>query len=1162
MAGRRKKGAEERLTVALARLLEKTLLPDLRARARMPAVAAALAEQHAREVADRRTADTPAEWTSRWLEQVGAAWVLSCVFLRTLEDRGLVPHRRIAGEGAADAEHLFFEIAPALTVRDYLLAALREVARYPGAEDLLGPTANPAFRLSPSGEGARALLDFFREPAENASGLRWRFEGTDTRFLGDLYQDLSASVRERYALLQTPGFVEDFILDLTLEPAIREYGVAETHLLDPTCGSGHFLLGAFSRIHEHRMRTQPGIDAREHAAFALGQVHGVDIDPHAVAIAKFRLTLAYLEKAGIDSLAQVPKRLPIEVVVADSLLHGAEQGAPISATAPDMFDLEDPAGASRVLGRQYQAVVGNPPYVTCKDPARREAYRERYVSAAGNFALTAPFIERFFQLAVNGGFVGLISANSFMKREFGKKLVEQVLPRIDITRVIDSSGAYVPGHGTPTVLLFGRHRMPSSALVRVVGNRRGEPILPSDPAKGRVWTAIVAHSDDVGHADDYISVFDVQRESLSVHPWSLGADAWTEILRMLDEAATRKLREVVTRVGRASISGMDAVFLQPPDLPARLGLEKEVVRAAANGAAIRCWGIEASAVGIIPDLRGRLAFEPRARWAQFLWRYRSVLAGRRPGISGAQREDWWAWSRWTHAPRAEHRIAFPHVSTHNHFALVPDDVVITGGASILELPDETCAEQHLALLGYLNSSAACYWMKQHLHSKVPVGAVLASFGMQPEDNVFEFSSATLEGLPVPDFVLGPGPVREQLAELARCLDRAARGRRECAPTRVLSGWDRASRGSLIEALAAAQQEDVTLLRVMVRDQEDLDWLVYSALGLLELPFERSHGTALPAQRPFVWLSEEPPGTLDPELTDPWARRRSAARVSPLIGMVEQPLHKRPFRDGTGRGAPDFNVQVTAAADGWLADRIEEAMRSSPAPHCLGRAEIAMKLDRSDVRAVCSLGDADMTARLQALLYRYAVPYLSALRYTESGMRKRGEWTRAWDAQRLADHGESADFTTGSLPTYTANDFRSATIWQLRGKLDVPRERFILYPAAGNTGQDLFGWAGWGCRERAVALMTQYEALQARRESADRLVPLLAGILELAPRVQQWDSDRNHGGDGSAVGLRRFVEDEARRLRLSLEDIRAWRPLATTSHREPLRKHRSGASGQK
>lgn len=44
-----------------------------------------------------------------------------------------------------------------------------------------------------------------------------------------------------------------------------------------------------------------------------------------------------------------------------------------------------------------------------------------------------------------------------MKREFGRKLIEQFLANLDLSLVVDTSGAYIPGHGTPTVLLFGHN---------------------------------------------------------------------------------------------------------------------------------------------------------------------------------------------------------------------------------------------------------------------------------------------------------------------------------------------------------------------------------------------------------------------------------------------------------------------------------------------------------------------------------------------------------------------------------------------------------------------------------------------------------------------------------------------------------------------------------
>jgi hypothetical protein len=63
------------------------------------------------------------------------------------------------------------------------------------------------------------------------------------------------------------------------------------------------------------------------------------------------------------------------------------------------------------------------------------------------YALTVPFMERIFDLAVQGaaengyqgGFTGQITSNSFMKREFGKKLIESYIPRWDLTHVIDDA---------------------------------------------------------------------------------------------------------------------------------------------------------------------------------------------------------------------------------------------------------------------------------------------------------------------------------------------------------------------------------------------------------------------------------------------------------------------------------------------------------------------------------------------------------------------------------------------------------------------------------------------------------------------------------------------------------------------------------------------------
>src|SRR5690606_10811560 len=162
-------------------------------------------------------------------------------------------------------------------------------------------------------------------------------------------------------------------------------------------------------------------------------------------------------------------------------------------------DLDDHPGILQE-GR-YHVVVGNPPYVTVKDRGLNEAYRQMYRTCHRQYALSVPFAERFFELARRpdadgrgAGYVGQITANSFMKREFGKKLIEEFFAgEVELTHVIDTSGAYIPGHGTPTVILVGRNRLVSSRysgqILGVLGIR-GEPSTPTEPSNGIVWSAI------------------------------------------------------------------------------------------------------------------------------------------------------------------------------------------------------------------------------------------------------------------------------------------------------------------------------------------------------------------------------------------------------------------------------------------------------------------------------------------------------------------------------------------------------------------------------------------------------------------------------------------------------------------------------------------------
>jgi hypothetical protein len=75
--------------------------------------------------------------------------------------------------------------------------------------------------------------------------------------------------------------------------------------------------------------------------------------------------------------------------------------------------------------------------------------------------------------------------------------------------------------------------------------------------------------------------------------------------------------------------------------------------------------------------------------------------------------EWYEYGRLTHSKlRPPLSIVFAFVTTHNHFVLDRGGKVFNRSAPIIKLPAEATEDDHLALLGLLNSSAACFWMKQ------------------------------------------------------------------------------------------------------------------------------------------------------------------------------------------------------------------------------------------------------------------------------------------------------------------------------------------------------------------------------------------------------------------------------------------------------------------
>ena len=1201
-----------RLLADLVRL-RADLEADLLARCdQEPKLDDSLQEEYREAVDGRRTALAYTVWRDDFLTQVTVGWILGCVFVRFLEDNGLVDPPRLSGPGerrgrALDEHTLYFREYPKESDRDYLLHVFRSVAALPVAGQLFDEDHGPIWWLeqpgeefrAPSGDAAGRLLRLWQRIDPDSGGLVHDFTDPDwdTRFLGDLYQDLSERARKQYALLQTPEFVEEFILDRTLTPAVEEFGFREVRLIDPACGSGHFLLSAFRRLDALWARHEPGTNPRERASRVLDQVAGVDRNPFAAAIARFRLCVAALRASGVQRLADAPG-FEVHVAAGDSLLWGVRaglEGARQEYLEPEhdplghVYRAEDAPALRGILGRRYHVVVGNPPYITPKDKEENQGYRKRFGSCHRSYSLAVPFTERFFDLArapvpdraETAGFVGMITANSFMKREFGRKLIEEFLPRWDLTHVVDTSGAYIPGHGTPTVILFGRHRRPVDQCVRAVMGIRGEPAVPEDAAHGLVWSAIVGQIERPGSRSGFVSVSDVPRQRFETHPWSVGGGGAAELKEQLAQQAPDTLGQIVTEVGFGAVTREDEAFRVGSDVAKRHGVSRNHIRLLVAGEEVRDWAIYQSVGAIWPYDSKTLDTITEPAIVRFLWPWRSRLTSR-VAYGQSQIQRGLSWHEYSMFFRGRFRtplsITFAFVSTHNHFVVDRGGRIFKQSAPVIKLPADATEDDHLGLLGLLNSSMACFWMKQVFHNKGG-GGIGGGLATEEWEQFYEFDGTKLKAFPLSD---------DAPLDIVRTLEFLAREWTEALPASL------ADRGTpSAAALYKTRTRTREVRQQMIALQEELDWRCYRlykvtennlymapgevpAVRLGERAFEIVLARRMAAGEVETKWFERHGSTPITEIPERWPaayralvqRRIETIENNANIALIEQPEYKRRWND------EPWEAQRDQALRGWLLDRLEAPVLWTD-PRLTTAAALADRMREDDeflqvAELYTGRPDFDIADLVARLVEDENVPLLPVLRYKPSGLRKREAWEHTWELQRREDAIDARaelpaadpDHLTaeaaaalkaedvGTIPVpprYTSADFRKGALWRLRGKLDVPKERFVSLPCCERDADPslVIGWAGWDPLQQSRAIAAYL--LQVREQDGwteERLTPLLAALQELLPWVRQYHNAPDPDfGTGMGDYFADFIDQEARALALTRESIEAWAPPA-------------------
>jgi predicted type IV restriction endonuclease len=273
-------------------------------------------------------------------------------------------------------------------------------------------------------------------------------------------------VRKAGGVFYTPTYIVDYIVKKTVAKLVEgkkpgpRGGASRLKILDPACGSGSFLLGAYQYLLDwHRdayvadgpekwakgktprlYQSQKGqwrLTTEERRRILLNNIYGVDIDPQAVEVTKLSLLLKVLEGEDEQSIGKQMALFQERVLpdLSENIKCGNSLIGPdfYDHQQMDLFDQEAvfrvnafdwDAEFSQIMAEGgFDAVIGNPPYVRQEGLQDSKAYfAKKYSVYHGTADLYAYFIEKGVSLLKPDGRFAYIVANKWMRANYGKPL--------------------------------------------------------------------------------------------------------------------------------------------------------------------------------------------------------------------------------------------------------------------------------------------------------------------------------------------------------------------------------------------------------------------------------------------------------------------------------------------------------------------------------------------------------------------------------------------------------------------------------------------------------------------------------------------------------------------------------------------------------------------
>ncbi len=594
-------------------------------------------------------------------------------------------------------------------------------------------------------------------------------------------------VKKAGGVYYTPKYIVDYIVEQTIgkllegkKPGSR--AVKDLKVLDPACGSGSFLLGAYQYIliwyrdqyvkagpEKHKKVLYQGqggewrLTTAERKRILLQHIYGVDIDIQAVETSKLSLLLKVLEGESGETLKR-QLALFKERALPD-LGNNIKCGN--SLIGPDFYDgqqmgMFDEEEQYRINVFDWQAefpeimktggfdaVIGNPPYVRQETLGRdKEYFQKKFKVYHGMADLYAYFIEKGISLVKKDGYFSYIVSNKWMRANYGEAL-RVWLKKQCIEEIVDFGDLPVFQKATTY-----------PCILRVL----------NDKAKGNIQVTEVRNLDFI-KLDEYVleKQYAIERQSLNGQGWSL-ANKKTQALLAKLKTKGKPLGEYVKgKIYRGVLTGLNKAFVIDNETRKRLIAEdsksEELIKPFLAGRDVRRYKPLICDKYLIFARRG-VDIKKYPSIEKYLSQYKNQLTPKPKDWKPKNKDDKWKGRKtgtykWYeiqdavdyHLEFEKPKIIIPAIVQKASYAFDQTGFYSNDKTSIISVDD-------FYLLGILNSKVLDFF--------------LHSIASTKQGDYFEYKPMYVEQLPIPQLTLSKSKGKEMVELVENMMDLSKR----------------------------------------------------------------------------------------------------------------------------------------------------------------------------------------------------------------------------------------------------------------------------------------------------------------------------------------------------------------------------------------------------